>query len=128
MDVVRPNDSMASLVSFIGGREYDRFTAMEPQQRKAAFIELMVAVYGEGAQSPLFYHEMLWPEQPWQLGAPTTFVPPGAFASTAVGRQRPVGRIHFAGTEAAACYPGFMEGAVRAGNASARALTTALHR
>jgi monoamine oxidase len=126
MDVVRPDDSQATLVSFIGGHDYDRFTAMEPERRRRAFIDQMVAVYGEQAESPLFYHEMLWPQQPWQLGAPTCFVPPGAFASTGSARQRPVGRIHFAGTEAAARYPGFMEGAVRAGNVAARELTAIL--
>nr|WP_281373434.1 FAD-dependent oxidoreductase [Kineococcus aurantiacus] len=56
------------------------------------------------------------------MGAPVTYLPPGVLSAVGEALSASVGPIHFAGTEAAAAWTGYMEGAVQAGEAAAAAV------
>lgn len=126
LDVTRPGDEWATAVGFIGGRDYDAFMARSESQRQERFVGLLTDVYGAAAAQPEFYHETRWPEQRWQMGGPVSTSPPGALSANGAALREPIGNIHFAGTEASLAYTGYMEGAVRAGIATAKKLSVGL--
>lgn len=119
LDVTRPGDEWATIVAFIGGKDYDAWFELGEEGRRAAVIDSLVATIGHEAANPLSYHEMDWPSVPYTLGAPVTVMPPGLLSAIGEALNAPVGPLRFAGTEAAPMWTGYMEGAVRAGEAAA---------
>lgn len=124
LDVTRPGDEWATIVAFIGGKDYDAWFALGEQGRKQAIMDSLVATLGDEAADARSYHETDWPSTPYTLGAPVTIMPPGLLSSIGDALNAPVGRLRFAGTEAAPMWTGYMEGAVRAGEAAAASLIT----
>jgi monoamine oxidase len=125
LDVTRPGDDWATIVAFIGGKDYDRWYALGAEGRRRAVLDSLVAALGHQAAEPLAYHETDWPSVPYTLGAPVTIMPPGLLSSVGTALNRPVGPLRFAGTEAAPMWTGYMEGAVRAGEAAADSILAA---
>ncbi|MFZ3572218.1 flavin monoamine oxidase family protein [Streptomyces sp. BH097] len=119
LDVTRPGDECATIVGFIGGRDYDRWAALSDDERRTAFLESLTSVLGPEAAEPLAFFETDWPSVPHTMGAPVTVMPPGLLSTTAAALTESVGPLHFAGTEAAPMWTGYMEGAVQAGEAAA---------
>lgn len=119
LDVTRPGDDWATIVAFIGGKDYDRWYALGEDERMRAVLDSLVAILGVQAAEPLAYHETDWPSVPYTLGAPVTVMPPGLLSSIGGALNSSVGPLRFAGTEAAPMWTGYMEGAVQAGEAAA---------
>ncbi len=122
LDVTRPGDEWATIVAFIGGKDYDAWFALGADARKKAVVDSLVAVLGPEAADVLGYHETDWPSVPYTMGAPVTVMPPGLLSSIGDALNARVGPLRFAGTEAASMWTGYMEGAVRAGEAAAHSI------
>ncbi|CAG0881165.1 unnamed protein product, partial [Darwinula stevensoni] len=75
-----------------------------------------------GFKQPLEYHEKHWMKEPFIRGCYTSFFPPGALTTYGEALKAPFGRVHWAGTETASCWSGYMDGAIRAGKRAAREL------
>ncbi len=97
----------------------------EPEARRAAILERFTARFGPEAAAPQAYVEHDWGAEPWVSGC---VMPPPAGLLTAAREtlRAPHGRIHLAGTETAEAWPGFIDGAVRAGERAAREVHAAL--
>ncbi|GAA2026635.1 FAD-dependent oxidoreductase [Agromyces tropicus] len=124
-DVTRPGDEVHTLVTFIGGVYYDAWAAGSDDERRAAVLEHLSAVLGPDAAEPIAYYETNWSDHPYAQGGPVAGFPPGVLSSVGSALREPIGRIHFAGTEAAPGWYGFMEGAVRAGEDAAAQIVDA---
>ena len=74
---------------------------------------------GDEALSPKAYLEGLWSAEVWSRGDPVGFTPPGVLLDFGEFMRQPSGRIHWAGTETANYWMGYMDGAVRAGERAA---------
>lgn len=118
-DGSKPTDSLATIVGFIGGTHLDTWRAHSPEERERLFIEILVNDFGEKARDVVYIHETDWTEQPWTGGAPVTFMPTGLLSSAGSALRESVDRIHFAGTEAAPKWSGYIEGGLRAGQIAA---------
>jgi monoamine oxidase len=82
-------------------------------------LDTLAAIFGEPALAPLDYLEADWSIDPWSAGC-VVGTPPGALTADPAAAWRGVhDRIHLAGTEAAVRWPGYMEGAIEAGERSA---------
>lgn len=103
------------LLAFIVGPVATGWSVRDPVERRAVVIEALVEQFGEHAASPIDYVECDWSSDPWSAGCVAS-VPPGAQAMT----REPRGHVHFAGTETAERWPGYMEGAIEAGERAAR--------
>ena len=68
---------------------------------------------------PLLYEDKDWSADPWSGGCPVGVLPPGALTSAATTPGTAVGCLHFAGTETATEWTGYMEGAVQSGERAA---------
>lgn len=122
LDVTRPGDDWATIVAFVGGKDYDAWFSLGEESRRKAIIDSLVATLGPSAADALSYHETDWPSVPYTLGAPVTIMPAGLLSSIGNALNAPVGPLRFAGTEAAPMWTGYMEGAVRAGEAAAHSI------
>lgn len=107
----------AILLAFIVGRAARAWAARSAEQRRAEVIDTLVAQLGERAAAPIDYVEVDWGADPWSGGC-VAGVAPGVLGGGAGWRQRH-GRIHIAGTESAVAWPGYMEGAIEAGERAA---------
>lgn len=122
LDGTKPTDTLATLIGFVGGTNYDRWAAHTDAERRQGFIDLLVKAFGPQAAQPEYYHETDWTQQVWAKGGPVTYMPPGVMGQFGAALRDPIGRIHFAGTEASLQWSGYMEGGVRAGQSAAVAI------
>jgi monoamine oxidase len=115
-----PDGSLGVLFGFIGGDSAQAFEAMAPADRRAAVLDNLAAVIGDGARDPIDYFEKDWSEEQWTLGCPVGHIAPGVLRTNGADLRSPHGAIHFAGTETADFWLGYMDGGVRAGERAAR--------
>lgn len=107
----------ATLCAFVVGRPAAAWAARPAEARRATVLAALASRFGAEAASPVAYLEHDWAADPWSAGC---------VASTAIGAlgdpaawRAPFGRVHVAGTEAARAWPGYMEGAIEAGERAA---------
>jgi monoamine oxidase len=122
-----PNDgSPGVLLGFIEGtaaREWGRKSASE---RRQAVLNNFATYFGDAALKPRAYYEKNWSADEWTRGCYTGYMPPGALLDFGKALREPVGRIHWAGTETATIWAGYMDGAVRSGHRAAKEALAAL--
>lgn len=110
-----PGDGRGILLGFIGGSDTSRWRELGADDRRRRVLECLVRMFGSEAASPIDYVEQDWGAEPWTTGGPTFVMAPGAWSRIGPCLASPVGRVHWAGTETATEWPGYMEGAVRSG-------------
>ncbi len=108
--------AVACLLSFVVGQPAIEWSARDPDQRKAAVLAQLERWFGPKAGRPMHWHEQDWGAEPWTRGCPIGNFPPGSARTLAPILREPCGRIHWAGTETAREWAGFMEGALEAGD------------
>jgi monoamine oxidase len=98
---------------------------LNEKERKEAILGSFVKYYGKEAADPLVYTDQTWVEEEWSHGCYTAFMGPHTMTSLGALLREPEGHLHFAGTETAEEWNGYMEGAVRAGEREARRIIQA---
>lgn len=114
-----PDGSPGVLLAFVGGGTWRRYGPMSRARRRQAVLEGFAAMFGEQALHPIEYVEHDWSRERWTRGGPTTFHAPGTMTAFGSAIRRPFGRVHWAGTETATYWTGYMDGAVRSGERAA---------
>ena len=71
---------------------------------------------------------MSWAEEEYSRGCYAGFLPPGVLTSYGEALRAPIGRLHWAGTETATEWNGYMEGALGAGERAAHEVLATLGR
>ncbi len=89
-------------------------------------IDCFTRLFGERAAKPDGYVERLWAEEEYTRGCYGCFMTTGAWTNYGEALRAPVGPIHWASTEIAEVWSGYMDGAVRAGEAAAKEVAGAL--
>jgi monoamine oxidase len=114
-DNTPPSGRPGVLFGFIGGVDARPWSRRSPDERRAAVLENFVSVVGDRARQPVDYFEVDWPGEEWSRGGPVGYGGPGVLLDYGSTIREPVGPIHWAGTETATYWNGYMEGAVRSG-------------
>src|SRR5579884_522957 len=104
------------LLGFADARTFD---GLPLNERRRQALECFAALFGDAALEPLDYVDHRWAAEEFAAGGPTAAVPPGSWTRYGPWLRRPVGRIHWAGTETADEWTGFLDGAVRSGQRAA---------
>jgi monoamine oxidase len=115
-DVSPQPDGPGILLGFADARAFDELPA---DQRRQRALECFASLFGGQALKPLDYVDHRWGAEGFAAGGPTAAVPPGAWTRYGQWLRRPVGPIHWAGTETADEWTGFLDGAVRSGQRAA---------
>ena len=111
------------LLGFVDARGFD---ALPPEQRRATALAGFTAIFGDEAAEPIDYLDQRWGAETFAPGGPTAAVPPGSWTQFGALLRHPVGPLHWAGTETADEWTGFMDGAVRSGQRAAAEVAAAL--
>ncbi len=120
-----PSGSPGVLFGFVGGTEARNWNDLAASSRRDAFLAQMAQFFGPQARSPKDYVEKNWSDEEWTRGCPVAFMPPGVLTDFGTALRQPVGRIHWAGTETATYWNGYMDGAVSSGERVAAEVTNA---
>ena len=114
------------LMGFIEGDEGRYWGRKSPGERRAAVLECFVRYFGTQAGQPYAFEEMNWAEEEYTRGCYAGFMAPGVWSAYGEALRQPIGPIHWAGTETAAVWNGYMDGAVRSGEQAAAEVLAAL--
>jgi monoamine oxidase len=114
-----PDGSPGVLLAFVSGGEARAFQRLSTSRRRAAVLDGLARVFGERARSAERYIEQDWARERFTGGGPICFMPPGVQTGFGAAIREPVGPIHWAGTETAERWSGYMDGAVRSGERAA---------
>uniref|UniRef100_A0A3B5AEN7 Amine oxidase n=1 Tax=Stegastes partitus TaxID=144197 RepID=A0A3B5AEN7_9TELE len=117
-DATSPNGN-AALVGFISGQQASQWTSKEPEERRKAVLSSLVKYFGPEAASFIHYEEKDWAKEEYSGGCPVNVMAPGLLTYYHPSLRRPCGRIHWAGTETATQWCGYLSGAVQAGQRAA---------
>ena len=115
-----PDGSPGVLFGFVGGDAHRGFFPRPIADRRAAVVANLVECFGADAGNPADYFETNWPAERWSRGGPVGLAGPGVYTAVGPALRKPVGRIHWAGTETSTYWNGYMDGAVRSGERAAR--------
>ncbi|XP_033759978.1 amine oxidase [flavin-containing]-like isoform X2 [Pecten maximus] len=130
MDDVKPGDNhdLPALMGFILADKARTLCSLTKEERKQRISKLYSKVFqSQDALHPVHYEEKNWMEEQWSGGCYTVMMPPGLLTKFGRELRKPIDRIHFAGTETATQWSGYMEGAVQAGERAAREILFAEH-
>jgi monoamine oxidase len=115
-----PSGRPGVVFGFIGADEARSHRRRSRSGRRAAVLRNLADFFGPEAASPREYFETDWAASEWSRGCPVGIAGPGTLLAYGPALRRPVGRIHWAGTETSTYWNGYMDGAVRSGQRAAR--------
>ncbi len=114
-----PDGSPGVLLAFSSGTDARRLQRLDADERREAVLEGMGRAFGPRARKPERFIEQDWSRERYTGGGPVCFMGPGVQTGFGAVIREPVGPIHWAGTETAEVWSGYMDGAVRSGERAA---------
>jgi len=88
-------------------------------QRRDIVVNEFVRLFGPDAAKPIHYIDRSWADEEWSRGCYTGLMPPGTVIGYGAALRQPCGRVHWAGTETATVWNGYLEGAILSGQRAA---------
>jgi len=111
-----PEDgSHGAIVGFIAGNDCRALEAAGPEGRRAVVLDVLERAFGPRARRPVEVVEQHWPAEPFTRGGPVAVSAPGALSGFGPALRAPVGPLHWAGTETATEWCGYLDGALSSG-------------
>jgi monoamine oxidase len=96
----------------------DPFMDGDANARREMVLHGFAERFGEAALDVRAFHERRWTDDPETVGC-VGVAPPGLLRNIGGALREPFGRLHWAGTESADRWTGWMEGAIQAGERAA---------
>ncbi|MEZ4382781.1 MAG: FAD-dependent oxidoreductase [Nannocystaceae bacterium] len=112
IDNTSRDGSQAALVAFVTGAMARRWGIRPAAERQAAIVDALARNFGPRAREVEAIVEKDWSADPWARGCPAAFLSPGVLTTCGPALRAPIGPIHFAGTETAREWNGYLEGAL----------------
>lgn len=126
VDDTKPDGSFPAIIGFVLADKCRQVVHLSPDERKVLIARSIAEATGyKEALDVIHYEEKNWMEEQYSGGCYTVIYPPGYITRYGKVVREPVGKLHFAGTETAIKWSGYMEGAISAGERAAREI---LHR
>jgi monoamine oxidase len=121
-----PDGKPGILLGFLEGDEARRLGRAGPELRRRAVLDSFVRYFGPKAANLVDFVELDWQAEPWSGGCYGTLFGPNVWTRYGHALRTPVGPIHWAGTETASVWSGYMDGAVSSGQRAATEVLAAL--
>ena len=118
-DGTPPDSTRGILVGFIEGREAAHWAEQSEADRRQAVLSCLARFFGEQALAPERYVDHVWAAEEFSRGCYAGVAGPGLLSSVGDSARRPLGRVHWAGTETASHWNGYIEGAILSGERAA---------
>jgi monoamine oxidase len=84
-------------------------------ERRDVVVDVLARTLGPRARDVLGYVDRDWAAEPFTRGCYGAHLPPGAWTAYGAALRAPVGRVHWAGTETAERWTGYIDGAIESG-------------
>lgn len=124
-----PEDgSRGVLLAFVAGNECREIDHLPAEERRRIVLDDLVRAFGPRAAQPIEMVEQRWCAEPYTGGGPVTVLGPGALTGCGPALRAPVGPVHWAGTETASRWSGYIDGAISSGERAAAEVTAELGR
>jgi monoamine oxidase len=115
-----PDGTPGVLLGFLEGRYARELGRVPAEERRAAVLDCFARLFGPRAAKPADYVERLWADEEFSRGCYGCHLPTGAWTNYGPALRAPIGPLHWAGAEYATVWNGYMDGAVRSGESTAR--------
>jgi monoamine oxidase len=120
-----PSGTPGVLLAFVEGAHARAMSGAEPAERRLAVLDGLATLFGPAAREPVEYVERDWSAEEWTRGCYAALFTPGAWTQHGPALREPVGRLHWAGTETATVWAGYMDGAIQSGERAAHEILSA---
>ena len=107
------------MLGFVGGPEAREMAALRTGRAPRRGARLLRAALRPRRRAAGRLRRTGLGGEEWSGGGPTSNFGPGGWTACGPALREPVGRIHWAGTETATVWSGYMEGALQAGERAA---------
>jgi monoamine oxidase len=121
-----PDGTPGVIFGFVGGDQSRAYGKLAPDERRKRVLAELADAFGQEALHPDLFFDTPWAEEPWSRGCPVAIPAPGSLVGYGPALRAPVGRIHWAGTETAGYWNGYLDGAVSSGERAAGEVLAAL--
>lgn len=128
-DTSIPDDDQWSISCFIVGEPGRQWSRLSAESRAQVMWKQFIDIFGsvvDHIPTPVNTIEQEWSKEAFIWGAPSPVMGPGVLTSVGSLLRHSVGNVHFVGTEYSYIWKGYMEGAIRSGQAGAEEVLTAL--
>ncbi|MGO9874386.1 MAG: flavin monoamine oxidase family protein [Acidimicrobiia bacterium] len=114
-----PSGRPGVIVCFLEGAQARIFGRLDPSERRRAVLASLACYFGKRAAKPVEVIEQDWSAEEWTRGCYGAHMAPGVLTQFGPVLREPIGRIHWAGTETASVWSGYMDGALASGERAA---------
>ncbi|KAM9881281.1 flavin-containing amine [Verticillium dahliae] len=119
-----------ALTCFVNGREGEKWSKLYDHERRRVVLQQLAILYNVGPESEVFrpieFFVQIWKHEEYSKGALAPITALGHYTRFQSVYGKPVGNLHFVGTEYSNEWKGYMEGAICSGEAGARQVLEAL--
>ena len=105
----------AALVAFVVGDRARELSSVAPEDRRRLLLAELGRLHGPKAHHATSYVDKDWTTDEWSGGCYTGLMAPQLLTQAGAALRAPHGRLHFAGTETAVKFTGYIEGAIESG-------------
>lgn len=114
-----PSGKPGILAGFLEGKEGRKWADLPQSELKKMAIAEFTKYFGSEAASPEAFFIANWAQETWSRGCYSGVLPTGVWTGFPGEIRKPIGRIHWAGTETATAWFAYMDGAVSSGERAA---------
>jgi monoamine oxidase len=118
-DNTPPDGKPGVLMGFHGGHAWRLWRGRSAHDRRQAVLQDFAQAFGPQALNPRDYVEQDWTRERWTRGAPVSVLGTGTLTDFGPALTEPFGLVHWAGTETATYWNGYMDGAASSGKRAA---------
>jgi monoamine oxidase len=116
-----PSDAtFGAVMGFILADEMRAYDSKSEAEFKTAVVSDYVRYFGDKAANPTDFIVQRWDLEEFSLGGPVALAPPKVYQQYGPALRKSVDGIHFAGTETAVYWVGYMDGAIQSGQRVAK--------
>ena len=121
-----PSEHSGVLVAIASGSKAVKLSQMDEETRKAAVLSHIGKQFGSKPASPVGFFSMDWINEQYSQGGYASRRTIGDWVNTQATLSRPIGLVHFAGTETATEWRSYMEGALQSAERVSAEVTEAI--
>lgn len=109
------DEGPGKMLVFVEGNDTTRFIKLPLDARKVMIVDKLVEAFGPQAAEPIDYSDKTWMEEKYSMGCYTGVMGPNTLSQFGNQLREPFMNIHFAGTETAERWAGYLDGAIDSG-------------
>ena len=122
-DISPPDGHYGALLGFLEADEVRMLDGRPESDIQTLVQQDFINYFGPEAANATQWVFQRWDNEVYSRGAPVALAGPGTLSKYGPALTEPFENIHFAGTESAPYWTGYMDGAIRSGERAAREIT-----